>query len=62
VKTMISKNPKYVSSRLGISAGRSSITSTADIYSSAFQRADKKAADKLQNLFKKKPVDKPVKA
>ena len=58
---MTLKSFEYVSYRCGTSAGPS-INSTAAIYLPAFQRADKKAADKLQNLFKKKPIEKPKEA
>ena len=44
---MIVKTTEYVSCRIGISAGFS-MARTAAIYSAAFQRADKKAADKLK--------------
>lgn len=49
---IVKKSPQYESYRCGTSAGPS-INSTAAIYSAAFQRADKKAADKL-NIKKDK--------
>ena len=42
--------------------GHTKATTTTSIYSHFLRRPDQEAADKLQNLFKKKPVDKPVEA
>lgn len=47
---MTLKSPEYICYRCGTSAGPS-INSTAAIYLSAFQRADKNAADKLKNFL-----------
>ncbi|MFZ3132251.1 MAG: hypothetical protein WA125_14445 [Desulfosporosinus sp.] len=42
--------------------GHTKATTTTSIYSHFLRRPDQKAADKLQNLFNKKPIDKPAKA
>ena len=41
--------------------GHTKATTTTSIYSHFLKRPDQEAADKLQNLFKKNPIDKPVK-
>lgn len=42
--------------------GHTKATTTTSIYSHFLKRPDQEAADKLQNLFKKNPIDKPVEA
>jgi integrase len=42
--------------------GHTKATTTTSIYSHFLKRPDQEAADKLQNLFNKKPIDKPSEA